>query len=285
MATKIQVRRDSAADWNITNPILAEGEIGYETDTGKIKVGNGSQIWTSLEYFGEEVDLSGYLTSSSASSTYLTQTSASSTYLTQSSASTNYITQASASTTYATKESPSINSGIDFYSASAGFVGEIIASDSIGREIKTLVQHPSNGSSSTMRVTPSEAEIISFDGTQYANHLVVYPTYTTVDYGIRLNISEKTGDYTLTVEDNGDFIKMNSASANILTIPELSDSLVPVGSQITVMQTGTGQTTIAAGSGITVNATPGLKLRTQWSSATLIKLSSTMWVVVGDLVA
>jgi hypothetical protein len=103
MATKIQVRRDSAADWNTLNPTLSEGEIGYETDTGKFKIGNGSTLWSALDYFLDSSDLSGYLTASSASTTYLTQASASTTYLTQTSASTTYLTQASASTTYQTK--------------------------------------------------------------------------------------------------------------------------------------------------------------------------------------
>jgi hypothetical protein len=106
MATKIQVRRDSSADWNITNPILSEGEIGFETNTGKFKIGNGSSVWSGLEYFDVEVDLSEYLTLFSASTTYLTQASASTNYLTQYSASTTYLTQSSASTTYAKKASP-----------------------------------------------------------------------------------------------------------------------------------------------------------------------------------
>lgn len=55
MTTRIQVRRDSAADWNIINPTLAEGEIGYETDTGKFKIGNGSSLWSALDYFGESL--------------------------------------------------------------------------------------------------------------------------------------------------------------------------------------------------------------------------------------
>jgi hypothetical protein len=90
MATKIQVRRDSAADWNVLNPTLSEGEIGYETDTGKFKIGNGSTLWSALDYFLDSSDLSTYLTQASASTTYLTQASASTTYLTQASASTTY---------------------------------------------------------------------------------------------------------------------------------------------------------------------------------------------------
>ena len=42
---------------------------------------------------------------------------------------------------------------------------------------------------------------------------------------------------------------------------------------------------VAATAGVTINATPGLKLRAQWSSATLIKRATDTWVLVGDLSA
>lgn len=46
----IQLRRGTAAQWTSANPTLSVGEVGVETDTLKIKVGNGSTAWTSLEY-------------------------------------------------------------------------------------------------------------------------------------------------------------------------------------------------------------------------------------------
>jgi hypothetical protein len=48
--TQIQVRRSTAATWTSTNPTLTAGEIGFETDTGKYKIGNGSSTWTGLSY-------------------------------------------------------------------------------------------------------------------------------------------------------------------------------------------------------------------------------------------
>ena len=50
MATKIQLRRDTSANWEGTNPILAQGEPGVELDTKKMKVGNGIQAWNDLDY-------------------------------------------------------------------------------------------------------------------------------------------------------------------------------------------------------------------------------------------
>lgn len=46
----IQLRRGTAAEWTSADPILADGEVGHETDTGKQKVGNGTQPWSALSY-------------------------------------------------------------------------------------------------------------------------------------------------------------------------------------------------------------------------------------------
>lgn len=48
--TQLQVRRGTASQWTSTNPTLAAGEIGFETDTNKFKIGNGSTAWASLSY-------------------------------------------------------------------------------------------------------------------------------------------------------------------------------------------------------------------------------------------
>lgn len=57
MADIIQLRRDTAANWTSANPTLAQGELGAETDTSKIKIGDGSTVWNSLGYL---VDTGAY---------------------------------------------------------------------------------------------------------------------------------------------------------------------------------------------------------------------------------
>lgn len=52
MAVQFQFRRGTAAEWTSSNPILAEGELGLETDTDKFKIGNGADSWTVLSYGG-----------------------------------------------------------------------------------------------------------------------------------------------------------------------------------------------------------------------------------------
>jgi len=102
-----------------------------------------------------------------------------------------------------------------------------------------------------------------------------------------LQQNEQTGTtYTLALADGGKVVEMNNASANTLTVPPNSSVAFPVGSQILVLQTGAGQTTLAAGAGVTVNSKDGnLKLSAQWCAATLIKRATDVWVVVGDLSA
>jgi microcystin-dependent protein len=102
---------------------------------------------------------------------------------------------------------------------------------------------------------------------------------------IQLTIEQKVASYALVFGDRNKFIEMNVGSANILTVPTNATQAFPIGSQVNILQVGAGQTTIAGASGVTVNATPGLKLRTQWSSATLIKRATDVWLAIGDLVA
>lgn len=51
MITLIKLKRDTAADWATANPVLSEGEIGVETDTGYAKIGDGSTAWNSRPYW------------------------------------------------------------------------------------------------------------------------------------------------------------------------------------------------------------------------------------------
>jgi hypothetical protein len=99
-------------------------------------------------------------------------------------------------------------------------------------------------------------------------------------------ISAKTDSYTLSnLNERDTIVEISKASAVTLTIPLNATIAYPVGTTIDIIQTGTGQVTIAGAGGVTVNATPGLKLRTQWSSATLLKRAENTWLVYGDLTA
>ena len=61
MSTRMQQRRGTASQWTIANPILAEGEFGWESDTNSFKIGDGVNNWAALEYFQDGTALSGSL--------------------------------------------------------------------------------------------------------------------------------------------------------------------------------------------------------------------------------
>ena len=59
MTMQIQVRRDTAANWVAANPTLTAGELGYETDTGRTKMGDGATAWNALLYMIIEEPVAG----------------------------------------------------------------------------------------------------------------------------------------------------------------------------------------------------------------------------------
>lgn len=99
---------------------------------------------------------------------------------------------------------------------------------------------------------------------------------------ISLTVNERTSNYTLILSDINKLIEMNIGSANNLTVPPNSSVSFPIGTTILVTQTGAGQTTVVAGSGVTVNSSNGLKLYGQWSSALLVKRATDTWLLSGD---
>lgn len=100
-----------------------------------------------------------------------------------------------------------------------------------------------------------------------------------------LKTNARTASYTLVLGDKDKLVELSVASANTVTVPTNANAAYPIGSQVIILQTGAGQTTIVGDTGVTVNGSPGLKLRAQWSAATLIKRAENTWVAIGDLSA
>lgn len=96
--------------------------------------------------------------------------------------------------------------------------------------------------------------------------------------------NRQTGSYTLVIGDNNKVIEMNVGSANDLTVPPNSSVAFSVGTVIEAFQYGAGQTTIVAGSGVTIRSSGGkLKLTGQYSGASLRKIATDEWCLVGDI--
>lgn len=127
---------------------------------------------------------------------------------------------------------------------------------------------------------------LSYDST--AKKIQVGDGSNALDYASSTLITNaQTASYTLVLADKDKLVEVSNASANTVTIPTNTSVAYPTGTQINIIQTGAGQTTISGTSGVTVNSTGATaaspKLRAQWSSATAIKRGTDTWVVIGDI--
>jgi hypothetical protein len=126
----------------------------------------------------------------------------------------------------------------------------------------------------TFLATPSSANFASMISDEIGTGNVLLSDMAT---------SAQSASYTLVLADKAKVVEMSVGSANNLTVP-LNDTVAfPVGTQIHIVQTGSGQTTVVATGGVTINTATTLKLRAQWSAATLVKRAENTWVLVGDL--
>jgi hypothetical protein len=427
MATRMQQRRGTAAQWTAANPTLAAGEIGFETDTNKFKMGNGSSAWSALTYFSNNAvltDLIGgvlpetldtlseivtsinndpavyttlatsisghtsdttnvhgitdtadlateqFVTDSIAGittdysalagtgldwntgteafdidSTVSTKTYADGAVSTHSSDTTSvhgiadtsvlatvtnvatakseaestasgYVTTHNSATTNVhgiadtsilvtttgtqTLTNKTITSPSGLVKADVG-LGNVDNTADASKPVSTA-QASAIATAKSEAIADATAQVTAvLDGAPGAldtlNELAAalgddadFAGTVTTSLGLKVDsltpISQKTDSYTLSsLTERDDLIEMNKATAVTLTIPLNSAVAYPVGTSMDILQTGAGQVTIAGAVGVTVNATPGLKLRTQWSSCTLFKRAENTWVVYGDLTA
>lgn len=174
--------------------------------------------------------------------------------------------------------------GIQALPSQMGNTGKYLTTDGLTASWATVSSGSSdlNGLSDVVLTSSATGDVLYFDGTNWINK-------GAGSVPVLLN-SQTGGSYTLVLADAGKVVEGTNSSANTVTIPLNTSVAFPVGTQITVLQAGTGQTTINIASGGTLNA--GLqgtantaKLRAQWSAAVLIKRATDTWVASGDLVA
>lgn len=107
--------------------------------------------------------------------------------------------------------------------------------------------------------------------------------------GAFTGINTRTSSYTLALSDRGKLIEMNVSGANTVTVPSESGAggvNFPLGTQILIIQTGTGTTTLAPAAGVTVQSTTGgLSTVTRYAAVLLYKRASNSWVVIDQATA
>lgn len=96
--------------------------------------------------------------------------------------------------------------------------------------------------------------------------------------------TQTVSSYTLTISDPGKMITFANSSATTLTVPNNTSAAIALDSRIDFIQYGTGQVTVAAGTGVTIRSSGSkLKLVGQYSGATLWKKDTNEWVLIGDI--
>jgi len=95
----------------------------------------------------------------------------------------------------------------------------------------------------------------------------------------------QTTSYTLVLSDASKIIEMSNSSPTTITVPTDSNVAFLVGTTIDIIQMGTGQTSIAGASGVTVDARNGLKINGQYSGASLLKRATNTWLLIGATIA
>lgn len=131
--------------------------------------------------------------------------------------------------------------------------------------------------------TLSEGTNISLDTTTDTDRIII--NGPSVPDTTIIPINSQTGTaYTLALTDKGLCVEMNNAAANTLTIPPNSSVAFPVGTTILIRQEGAGNTTIAAGSGVTIRNPHGtLKIAKQYATVSIHQRATDEWCIDGNM--
>lgn len=242
----IQWRRDTAANWTSNNPTLSAGEAGYETDTGFIKVGDGSTAWTSLGY-----TLSGLADPGADRIVFWDDSAGAQAYLTAGTGlSISGTTMTVTGLTVSEIAAGSLTgSDTDLVTGTAGTSGNLVSWDANGDAVDSSIA----ASDVAVQAVTENAQ-----------------TGTT---------------YTLVLGDASKLVSMSNASANTLTIPTNASVAFPVGTTIVVMMKGAGTTTITGATGVTVNGVSAGSgdISAQWGMVSLFKSATDTWYAGGSI--
>ncbi len=214
VVTQVQVRRGTASQWTSANPTLASGEWGFETDTLKTKIGNGSTAWNSLAYQTGSIAISSVT--------------------------------------------------------------------GLGTGVETFLATPSSANLRTAVTDETGTGSLVFnDSPTILNAVITQPQATP---------TFSANAYTLVAGDAGDILlASNGSTAGTINIPTDATTNFAIGTQITILNVGTGLITVqAASSGTTTVRSTGAtaaapKCRAQYSAMTIWKQAANLWYAFGDV--
>jgi hypothetical protein len=273
---RIQNRRGTSEQWLLRNPILGSGEIGFEVNTGKFKMGDGTSTWSQLSYFetsdGIDIDLSNYYTKSQTDTNIGTAIaalvdSAPSTLDTLNEIATALGDDPNFATTIITElgdkaDADSVNLALNAKANLAGptFTGNVVlpATTTIGSVSSTELSYLDGVTSSIQT---------QIDGMS-SSASMVYGTGTT---------------YTLLASDANNIVSLNNASPITFTV----NNVFSPGESTSVYKKGNGIITFSAGSGVTLEGAGisgvNLKLTNKFGAVTIFCERAGVYSIIGDV--
>ncbi len=300
---RMKQRRDTTTNWTNLNPILYAGELGWETDGIQgLKIGDGTTAWNTLDYIampggygGEGGDVSAHLadTADAHDASAISVLDVATIY-TATNVETALAEVRVALNTDITGLSNHLADTSDAHDASAISVLDVAtiytATDveAALAEVRVALNTDITGLSNHLADTSDAHDASAISVLDTAGNITATDAEAAfAEIAARLaaqTLNAQTGTtYTPVIGDNQKLVTLSNASAITLTLPQDSSVAIPIGSWIDFAQIGAGQVTFVAGSGATVNTTPGLKLRTQYSSCRAYKRSANTWLLLGDL--
>jgi hypothetical protein len=197
------------------------------------------------------------------------------------------ISNSATTMTVATGTGAALLGGVTLASGNIDTFSVAIDPDTQNEEIVFITANSSD--SFTIVRGQSGSSAISHSGGATVKHVFVSEALNAFEAGLNetIPLNNQTGTtYTLVASDAGDLVTLTNASAITLTVPTNATVPFATGTQITITRAGSGSVTVAGAVGVTVNSADNfLKLRAQWSSATLIKTDTNSWILIGDISA
>lgn len=256
MATRMQQRRATAAQWTSANPTLAPGEIGFETDTSKFKIGNGVNAWDALDYFQTAADAGGAFIEDSEKGA-----------------------ANGVATLDGTANVPANQLGnVDF----TGYATEAYADQAEADAITSSNSYTDTAIANLVDTAPATLDTLNELAAALgddANFSTTVTNSLASKAPLAQPLNAQSANYTLQSSDNGGVVK---ASGTItITIP---DAVFNAGERVDIVNTGTGVITIAAGSGVTLlSKESAVTIDTQYGAATVLFDSASQAFLIGDL--
>jgi hypothetical protein len=244
--TVIQLRRDTAANWESADSVLAAGEIGFDSTNNQIKIGDGTTAWTVLPYAsgasGASVEISETAPADPEAGDVWFDSTDGRAYI------------------YYDSFWVDLNPGVAGPAGPAGPTG-------------------STGPSGVIAVTAP----ITNSGTSTSANLGINQSDLQINMGqVATTVTSQADAYAIIAANENTFIRSDSANAVNITIA----NVLNIGQSVQFIQTGAGQVTFVAGAGVTLRSVDNkLKINKQFSVASATCIASGEYLITGDLVA